>query len=178
MAISGTGGVGSTSKTSRAAGHCDDCSSYCPILSSFRHFVLSSFSYSMNDAIESLLSHLAEDYAVYMVFPYMDHDLVGLLDAPGVRFSPPQIKCYIKQLLEGMAYLHKNKILHRDMKSANILMNNRGELKIADFGLARPAMEHRHGYYTGGVVTRWYRPPELLLGATRYGRSIDMWGVG
>ncbi|KAI8921752.1 kinase-like domain-containing protein [Entophlyctis helioformis] len=115
---------------------------------------------------------------VFMVFPYMDHDLTGLLENPQVRFSPGQIKSYMRQLLEGIRYLHKNRILHRDMKGSNILIDNEGHLRIADFGLARTFVETDHKGYTNMVVTRWYRPPELLMGATKYTTSIDMWGVG
>lgn len=125
---------------------------------------------------------------MYMVTPYMDHDLSGLLENPKVQFSEPQIKCYMLQLLEGLRYLHANKILHRDMKAANLLINNKGILQIADFGLARPyddpppqpgkgGGEARRDYTTL-VVTRWYRPPELLLQLRRYTTAIDMWGVG
>ncbi len=125
---------------------------------------------------------------MFMVTPYMDHDLSGLLENPDVHFTIPQIKCYMKQLLEGCAYLHENKILHRDMKAANLLINNRGILQIADFGLARPYDDEPpkpgHGggeatrEYTTLVVTRWYRPPELLLQLRKYTTAIDMWGVG
>ncbi|KAL8751386.1 MAG: hypothetical protein Q9199_006447 [Rusavskia elegans] len=125
---------------------------------------------------------------MYMVTPYMDHDLSGLLENPKVDFSEPQIKCYMLQLLEGLRYLHASKILHRDMKAANLLINNRGILQIADFGLARPYDDPipRPGKgggeakrdYTTLVVTRWYRPPELLLQLRRYTTAIDMWGVG
>ncbi|KAI8059273.1 kinase-like domain-containing protein [Gongronella butleri] len=115
--------------------------------------------------------------SIYMVFPYMDHDLAGLLDNPAVRLSTPQIKTYLKQLLEGTAYLHHNKILHRDMKAANLLINNEGILQIADFGLAR-GLEDENREYTSCVVTRWYRPPELFLGERRYTTAIDMWGIG
>jgi serine/threonine protein kinase len=117
------------------------------------------------------------DDGVHMVFPYMDHDLTGLLEAPEVLFSRGQVKLYMKQLLQGLAYLHHVRILHRDVKSANLLINNQGELMITDFGLARPIEENRV-HYTPGVVTRWYRPPELLLGATKYSTAIDMWGAG
>ncbi|KAG9302799.1 hypothetical protein G9A89_009576 [Geosiphon pyriformis] len=113
--------------------------------------------------------------SIYMVFPYMDHDLAGLLENPNVQFSEAQIKCYLKQLLEGTFYLHQNRILHRDMKAANLLINNQGILKIADFGLSRPMQDKS---LTGCVVTRWYRPPELLLGEKRYTTAIDMWAVG
>lgn len=115
--------------------------------------------------------------AFYMVFPYLDHDLTGLLDAPDVSFTPAQIKCYARQLFEGLAFLHRCHVLHRDMKGANILISNKGLLKIADFGLARP-LEERRDRYTGGVVTRWYRPPELLLGCLNYGPPVDLWGAG
>ncbi|KAL1608476.1 serine/threonine protein kinase, CMGC, CDC2/CDK subfamily [Paraconiothyrium brasiliense] len=125
---------------------------------------------------------------LYMVMPYMDHDLSGLLDNPDVHFSAPQVKCYMLQLFKGLRYLHDNHILHRDMKAANLLINNRGRLQIADFGLARhydePVPQPGKGNgearrdYTTLVVTRWYRPPELLLQLRRYTPAIDMWGAG
>ncbi len=125
---------------------------------------------------------------VYMVTPYMDHDLSGLLENPAVKFTEAQIKCYMMQLLEGVAYLHSKNILHRDLKAANLLINNDGVLQIADFGLARPYDdpppqpgkgngEATRGYTTV-VVTRWYRPPELLLQLRYYTPAIDLWGVG
>ncbi|KAI6032461.1 kinase-like domain-containing protein [Pisolithus marmoratus] len=126
--------------------------------------------------------------SVYMVFPYMDHDLAGLLENERVKLQPSQIKLYMKQLLEGTEYMHRNHILHRDMKAANLLIDNSGSLRVADFGLARaydPAVVNgvrdHHGKekkYTNCVVTRWYRPPELLLGARQYGGEVDIWGIG
>ncbi|SPB48980.1 unnamed protein product [Aspergillus niger] len=126
--------------------------------------------------------------SMYMVTPYMEHDLSGLLENPAVQFTEAQIKCYMLQLLEGLRYLHENRILHRDMKAANLLISNRGILQIADFGLARPYEEappqpgrgggEARRDYTTLVVTRWYRPPELLLQLRRYTTAIDMWGVG
>lgn len=118
--------------------------------------------------------------SVYMVFPYMDHDLAGLLENERVKLSPSQIKLYMKQLLEGTDFMHRNNILHRDMKAANLLISNDGRLHIADFGLARAfdktgAKERK---YTNCVVTRWYRPPELLMGARDYGGEVDLWGIG
>lgn len=126
---------------------------------------------------------------MYMVTPYMEHDLSGMLTNPEIHLTEPQIKCYMLQLLEGLKYLHSSHILHRDIKAANLLISNKGVLQIADFGLARhydeAAPAHPgQGYgeakrdYTALVVTRWYRPPELLLGLRRYTPAIDLWGVG
>ncbi|KAJ7598676.1 Pkinase-domain-containing protein [Mycena floridula] len=126
-----------------------------------------------------------EPLSVYMVFPYMDHDLAGLLENERVKLQPSHIKLYMKQLLEGTEYMHRNHILHRDMKAANLLISNKGTLQIADFGLARafrPIDEKdqrgRERKYTNCVVTRWYRPPELLMGARQYGGEVDLWGIG
>ncbi|MCO5563731.1 hypothetical protein L7F22_017378 [Adiantum nelumboides] len=126
---------------------------------------------------------------MYMVEPYMDHDLNGMLENPNIQLQNNQIKLYMKQLLEGTLYMHKNKVLHRDMKAANLLINNEGQLQIADFGLARPYYDPGEAWkskgwkggmvpYTAMVVTRWYRPPELLAGEKKYGPPIDMWGLG
>jgi cyclin-dependent kinase 12/13 len=115
--------------------------------------------------------------SVYMVFEYLNHDLSGLLDTPGVSLDERQVKCYMKQLLEGVEYMHRNRILHRDIKGSNLLLDNKGNLKIADWGLARSWTEQRK-HYTNRVITLWYRPPELLMGATQYTSAIDMWSVG
>lgn len=116
--------------------------------------------------------------SIYMVFEYMDHDLTGLSDRPGMRFTVPQIKCYMKQLLIGLHYCHVNQVLHRDIKGSNLLIDNNGILKLADFGLARSFSHDQNGNLTNRVITLWYRPPELLLGSTKYGPAVDMWSVG
>ncbi|KAI9890879.1 MAG: serine/threonine protein kinase, CMGC, CDC2/CDK sub [Vezdaea aestivalis] len=140
------------------------------------------------DRVKQQKGETARRATVYMITPYMDHDLSGLLENPAVKLSEANIKCYMIQLLKGTEYLHENHILHRDMKAANLLINNSGILQIADFGLARyysddiPRKGHGNGTaardYTTLVVTRWYRPPELLLQCRRYTPAIDMWGVG
>ncbi len=84
----------------------------------------------------------------------------------------------MKQLLEGLYFIHTSKILHRDMKAANVLITKSGTLKLADFGLARPLLKTSDACYTNRVVTLWYRPPELLLGERQYTTAIDMWGAG
>lgn len=116
--------------------------------------------------------------SVYMVFEYMEHDLNGILVHPEVQFTDAHRKSLVAQLLRGLEYLHQRSVLHRDLKGSNLLLNNEGVLKLADFGLARSYAKRQAGDYTNRVVTLWYRPPELLLGATQYGPEVDVWGAG
>ncbi|GFR71579.1 cyclin-dependent kinase 12-like [Elysia marginata] len=115
----------------------------------------------------------------YLVFEYMDHDLMGLLDSGLVNLREEHIASFMKQLLEGLKYCHNKNFLHRDIKCSNILLNNKGQIKLGDLGLARYYhAEDKDRLYTNKVITLWYRPPELLLGEERYGPSIDMWSLG
>ncbi|KAI3802246.1 hypothetical protein L1987_30376 [Smallanthus sonchifolius] len=114
--------------------------------------------------------------SLYLVFEYMEHDLTGLASLPGVKFTEPQVKCYMKQLLSGLDHCHSRGVLHRDIKGSNLLIDNNGILKIADFGLA--SFFDGNNALTSRVVTLWYRPPELLLGATHYGVAVDLWSAG
>jgi serine/threonine protein kinase len=115
----------------------------------------------------------------YLVFEYMDHDLFGLLDSGLLELNNDQIASFMKQLLEGLHYCHSKNFLHRDIKCSNILINNKGQIKLADFGLARLYnAEDKDRPYTNKVITLWYRAPELLLGEERYGPSIDVWSCG
>ncbi|OQS04041.1 cyclin-dependent kinase [Thraustotheca clavata] len=118
---------------------------------------------------------------LYFAFEYMEHDLSGLLNHEKVpKFSRTQVQCYMRQLLTGVAFMHGHKIMHRDIKASNLLLNNEGMLKIADFGLSRywNEVNAKGGRYTNKVVTLWYRPPELIMGSTSYDFSIDIWSVG
>ncbi|KAM9613375.1 cyclin-dependent kinase 18 isoform 1-T1 [Trichechus inunguis] len=112
-----------------------------------------------------------------LVFEYLDSDLKQYLDHCGNLMSMHNVKIFMFQLLRGLAYCHRRKILHRDLKPQNLLINERGELKLADFGLAR-AKSVPTKTYSNEVVTLWYRPPDVLLGSTEYSTPIDMWGVG
>ncbi|KAH9499306.1 Cyclin-dependent kinase 12 [Bulinus truncatus] len=115
----------------------------------------------------------------YLVFEYMDHDLMGLLDSGLVMLREEHIASFMKQLLEGLQYCHRKNFLHRDIKCSNILLNNRGQIKLGDLGLARYYhADDKDRLYTNKVITLWYRPPELLLGEERYGPAIDMWSLG
>ncbi|KAK7340588.1 hypothetical protein VNO77_21295 [Canavalia gladiata] len=116
--------------------------------------------------------------SLYLVFEYMEHDLAGLISTPDIRFTESQIKCYMRQLLSGLEHCHVRGIMHRDIKVSNILVNNEGILKIGDFGLANTVSPNSKQPLTSRVVTLWYRPPELLMGSTNYGVSVDLWSVG
>eukprot|EP00658_Telonema_sp_P-2_P052951 TRINITY_DN4130_c0_g2_i1.p1 TRINITY_DN4130_c0_g2~~TRINITY_DN4130_c0_g2_i1.p1 ORF type:complete len:269 (+),score=74.40 TRINITY_DN4130_c0_g2_i1:217-1023(+) len=115
--------------------------------------------------------------SMFYVFEYCEHDLALLVDNRERPFSESEVKCILLQLLDATAYLHRNWIIHRDIKLSNLLFNNKGQLKLCDFGLAREYGEPV-GNYTPRVVTLWYRPPELLLGASTYGPAVDDWGLG
>lgn len=113
-----------------------------------------------------------------LVFEFIDRDLKMYLDSFGAEGLPmPIIESFLRQLLQAVAFCHEHRILHRDLKPQNLLISAAGTLKLADFGLAR-------GYgipvrnYTHEVVTLWYRPPDVLMGSTRYSTHIDMWGIG
>ena len=113
----------------------------------------------------------------FMVFEYQAHDLTGLLNHPTFSLTEGHKKHLAKQMFEGLAYLHQRGVLHRDIKAANILISKAGELKYADFGLARFYQKRQNQDYTNRVITIWYRPPELLLGETQYGGAVDIWSA-
>ena len=115
---------------------------------------------------------------VYLVMEFLEHDLRTLQDEMQEPFMPSEVKTLLLQLASAIEYLHDHWILHRDLKTSNILMNNRGEIKLADFGMARFCGDHPPNNLTQLVVTLWYRAPELLLGATTYDSAIDMWSMG
>ncbi|ODV90763.1 hypothetical protein CANCADRAFT_12500, partial [Tortispora caseinolytica NRRL Y-17796] len=135
--------------------------------------------YIRHKNVVCLMEMMTEDSNVYMVSEYMDHDLTGLLSRPDFILDVPRIKFLFGQLLEGLRYLHAKGVMHRDIKASNILINKHGILKVTDFGLARFTLSNERLLdYSNRVITLWYRPPELLLGATRYNTAVDMWGAG
>ena len=116
---------------------------------------------------------------VFLVFEHCPHDLAKIVDhhyklRRKSPFNDAQVKKLMQQLVSALQFLHARKILHRDLKLSNLLYSDNGDLKVADFGLSRRCLPP----LTPKVVSLWYRPPELLLGATEYDASVDMWGAG
>ncbi|OTA92625.1 hypothetical protein M434DRAFT_60969, partial [Hypoxylon sp. CO27-5] len=127
--------------------------------------------------IVQLQEVMVEKNDCFMVFEYLSHDLTGLLNHPSYKLDAAQKKHLALQLFQGLDYLHKRGVLHRDIKAANILVSSDGVLKLADFGLARFYAKRHQLDYTNRVITIWYRSPELLLGETRYGAAVDIWSA-
>jgi len=110
------------------------------------------------------------------VFEYVDTDLSRYMEKHTGPLDPHNVQLFMFQLLRGLNFCHNRKILHRDLKPQNLLISEIGELKLADFGLARAKSVPTHTY-SHEVVTLWYRPPDVLMGSTEYSTSLDMWGV-
>ncbi|KAK3717466.1 serine/threonine protein kinase, CMGC, CDC2/CDK sub [Vermiconidia calcicola] len=127
--------------------------------------------------VVALQEVMVERNDCFMVFEYLSHDLTGLLNHPSFSLTAAHKKYLAKQLFEGLDYLHRRGVLHRDIKAANILISKTGELKLADFGLARFYQKSQKQDYTNRVITIWYRSPELLLGETQYGPAVDIWSA-
>jgi cell cycle related kinase len=115
---------------------------------------------------------------VVLIMELMSTDLSGILSETDVPLPEADVKSYMRMLLEGLAYVHDSGIIHRDLKPSNLLISSCGVLKIADFGLARVHDPTQNDSYTHQVATRWYRAPELLFGARKYGAGVDLWAVG
>ncbi|GIX64310.1 serine/threonine protein kinase [Babesia caballi] len=127
-------------------------------------------------SVKEVVTNEARDH-FYMVMEYVEHELKTLLHERKPEFTLSERKCLLRQLLLGVAHMHAHWVLHRDLKTTNILYNNRGVLKICDFGMARK-FGHPIKNYTQNVVTHWYRAPELFLGQEQYTEAVDVWSVG
>ncbi|KAF2834097.1 Pkinase-domain-containing protein [Patellaria atrata CBS 101060] len=132
-----------------------------------------------HDNIVKLYDVIHEHNKLLIVFEYMDKDLKKYMDSRGDRgqLDPVTIKSFVYQLLKGIAHCHNKRVLHRDLKPQNLLINNKGELKLGDFGLAR-AFGIPVNTFSNEVVTLWYRAPDVLLGSRTYNTSIDIWSAG
>ena len=114
---------------------------------------------------------------LYLVFEFMEHDLKKFLDLNNGPLSPPLVKSYLYQICAAIKYCHSKRILHRDLKPQNLLIDKNGTIKVGDFGLAR-AFGIPIKTLTHEILTLWYRAPEILLGQKEYSTPVDMWSVG
>lgn len=111
----------------------------------------------------------------WLVMELMNTDLHSYLECAEIHME--LYKSYSYQLLDGVAYMHSQGMVHADLKPQNLLIDSVGNLKIADFGLTR-VQSSLHNIRDTDVATLWYRPPEMLLGAHHYSTPLDMWAVG
>ncbi|KAM9761490.1 cyclin-dependent kinase-like 5 isoform 2-T4 [Menidia menidia] len=114
---------------------------------------------------------------LYLVFEYVEKNMLELLEELPTGVPTDKARSYIFQLIKAIHWCHKHDIVHRDIKPENLLISSDDVLKLCDFGFARNLSEGTDANYTEYVATRWYRSPELLLGAP-YGKAVDMWSVG
>ncbi|KAH7654819.1 [RNA-polymerase]-subunit kinase protein [Dioscorea alata] len=114
---------------------------------------------------------------LHLVFEFMESDLEAVIRDRNAVLSPADVKSYLQMTLKGLAFCHKKWVLHRDMKPNNLLIGSDGQLKLADFGLAR-IFGSPDRKFTHQVFARWYRAPELLFGTKQYGAGVDVWAAG
>ena len=129
-----------------------------------------------HENIVSLKDVVHENNKLYLVFEYLEQDLKKYMEFVGSRLDKLLVKSYMYQLLLGIAFCHSHRVLHRDLKPQNLLIDRQGILKLADFGLAR-AFGVPVRTFTHEVVTLWYRAPEILLGGRQYSTPVDIWSI-
>ncbi|KAL0023610.1 hypothetical protein WJX77_006925 [Trebouxia sp. C0004] len=125
----------------------------------------------------SFLESFRANGRLHLVFEFMDRTLLQDMEVLTDGLPAEDVQSHMFQLVHAVAFLHNNKVMHRDLKPENMLLSQEGVLKLCDFGFAR----HLGGpgtLYSDYVATRWYRPPELLVGLTHYGLSVDVWALG
>jgi len=129
-----------------------------------------------DDTIVKLLDVVNYRRKLWLVFEFLDQDLKKYMDS--VPILPPSlVKSYLQQMLTGLQYCHSRRIMHRDLKPQNLLIDSSGHIKLADFGLARAFCVPVRPY-THEVITLWYRAPEILLGSQSYSLPVDIWSTG
>lgn len=127
--------------------------------------------------VTELLDVYMVDHTVHLVFEYLPLNLEDVIKCKEIVLSQSHVKSYLKMVLQGILECHNHWIVHRDLKPENLLCGPNGNIKIADFGLAR-IFGSPNRNMTALVCTIWYRPPELLFGAREYAQAVDMWGIG
>ena len=127
--------------------------------------------------IVNLLDLIHGEKKLYLVFEYLNHDLKKYLNLNNGPLEPQIVKSYLYQILLAIKYCHSKRILHRDLKPQNLLIDKNGIIKVGDFGLAR-AFGIPIKTLTHEILTLWYRAPEILLGQKEYSTPIDIWSIG
>ncbi|XP_055710391.1 cyclin-dependent kinase 1 [Phlebotomus papatasi] len=129
--------------------------------------------------IVTLQDVLMEDQRLYLIFEFLSMDLKKYMDSvPDNKMLDDElVRSYLYQITDAILYCHRRRILHRDLKPQNLLINKNGIIKIADFGLGR-SVGIPVRLYTHEIVTLWYRAPEILLGSKRYSCPVDIWSIG
>mmetsp|Transcript_126681 Transcript_126681/g.366686 ORF Transcript_126681/g.366686 Transcript_126681/m.366686 type:complete len:317 (-) Transcript_126681:142-1092(-) len=130
-----------------------------------------------HENVVKLLDVFCTTCKLVLVFEFVENDLKKYMKSIHAQLEPRIIKSFSYQLCKGIEFCHANRILHRDLKPQNLLIDSKLRLKIADFGLAR-AYSVPVPKYTHEVVTVWYRAPEILLGSALYSVPVDLWSVG
>ncbi|CAB3407555.1 unnamed protein product [Caenorhabditis bovis] len=122
---------------------------------------------------------IMQENRLYLIFEFLSSDLKRYMDQlkKDEYLDKATVQSYLFQILQGMCFCHQRRVIHRDLKPQNLLVDAKGAIKLADFGLAR-AIGIPIRVYTHEVVTLWYRAPEVLLGAQRYSMGVDMWSIG
>lgn len=120
----------------------------------------------------------AEEDRLFLVFEYVEKTVLEELETSPEGIPLQKLKSMAYQMLMAIDFMHENEIIHRDVKPENLLVSNKGLLKVCDFGFARSLLKNSSAVYTDYVSTRWYRAPELLMGDANYNKSVDTWAIG
>ena len=135
------------------------------------------FQINLTNNCNRLIEVIYQDDNLYLIFEYCEFDLKKYMRSIGGPLPIETVKKFTYQILQATAYCHAHRVMHRDLKPQNLLIDKDGNVKLADFGLAR-AFGLPVKTYTHEVVTLWYRAPEILLGAKEYSTPIDIWSIG
>jgi len=127
--------------------------------------------------IVNLIDLIHGERKLHLVFEFLDYDLKKFLDQNQGSLHPQLVKSYLYQMLDAITYCHSKRILPRDLKPQNLLIDKDGHIKLADFGLAR-AFGIPIKTLTHEILTLWYRAPEILLGQKEYSTPVDIWSIG
>ncbi|XP_017153743.1 cyclin-dependent kinase 1 isoform X1 [Drosophila miranda] len=129
--------------------------------------------------IVSLEDVLMEENRIYLIFEFLSMDLKKYMDSlpPEKLMDSKLVRSYLFQITSAILFCHRRRVLHRDLKPQNLLIDKNGIIKVADFGLGR-SFGIPVRIYTHEIVTLWYRAPEVLLGSPRYSCPVDIWSIG